>query len=161
MIKKIDIAQVVLSCVNEFHFRGEAFENQIISTLQKAGIKAMAKKFKDETGEYQCDVLFGIKRTLFICECKAWGEPRSMFSYYERNEKCFRAFRQLNRIAEKYGEIKEQLSKELDMKDGIIRIEKIVLLSDAVGIENVFDNIWYGFKINYKNQLIANIDLYL
>lgn len=53
VVKNIDIAQVVLSCVNEFHFRGEAFENQIISMLQKAGIRAMAKKFKDETGQYQ------------------------------------------------------------------------------------------------------------
>ena len=143
IVKEIDIAQVVLSCVNQFNFQGEAFERLVINILKDAGINAVSKKYKDETGEYQCDVLFGIKKTLFICECKAWGEPRSINSYCERNGKCFDAYEQLNRISQKYQTKKDELSRELGMKDGIIRTKKIVLLSNAVGIENKIEDVYF------------------
>lgn len=143
IIKQMDIAQVVLSCVNQFNFQGEAFEKTIISILQKAGINAINKKYRDESGEYQCDVLFGIKKTLFVCECKAWGEPLSINAYCERNEKCFDAYKQINRIAQKYEDKKDEISNELGMKEGITRIKKVVLLSNAVGIENRINEVYY------------------
>lgn len=143
IIKKIDIAQVVLSCVNQFNFQGEAFEKLVLNILNDAGINAISKKYHDETGEYQCDVLFGIKRTLFVCECKAWGESHSIMSYCERNGKCFDACKQLNRIAHKYETNKDELCQELGMEDGIIGIKKIVLLSNAVGIENTIEDVYF------------------
>lgn len=143
IVQSIDISQVVLSCVNQFNFQGEAFEKLILKVLQKAGIKAISKNYRDETGEYQCDVLFGIKRTLFVCECKAWGEPHSIISYCERNNKCFDAYTQLNRITLRYQEIKDEISRELGMLDGIIRIKKIVILSNAVGIENKIEDVYF------------------
>ena len=143
MVQKIDIAQVVLSCVNQFYFRGEAFEKNVLNLLQEAGIKAISKRYRDESGEYQCDVLFGINKTLFVCECKAWGEPHSINSYCERNGKCFDAFEQINRIAQKYESMKDELSKELGMQNGVIRTKKIVLLSNAVGIENMIEDVCF------------------
>lgn len=143
IVKNIHIAQVILSCVNQFNFEGEAFERLVLSILQNAGINAISEKYQDETGVYQCDVLFGIKRTLFVCECKAWGEPHSIISYCERNEKCFGAYEQLNRIAQKYQTNKDELCRKLGMKDGIIRMKKIIILSNAVGIENTIEDVYF------------------
>lgn len=136
-VKKIDIAQVVLSCVNQFNFRGQVFENSIINCLNKAGITAFSKSQIDETGEYQCDVLFAIGNTLFICECKAWGEPKSIHSYYEYIEKCIRAKSQLDRISNHYWTNKDELQMQLKIKNKISRVQKIIVLANAVGIDNV------------------------
>lgn len=81
IVAHIDISQAILSCVNQFNFRGDAFEKKIIQILKNRGIICEKKLYKDESGEYQCDVLFLLDRELFICECKAWSEPRTIIGF--------------------------------------------------------------------------------
>lgn len=140
IVKQTDITQVILSCVNQFNFRGKAFESSIRNSLSEVGIKAISESQEVENDEYQCDVLFGLGKTLFICECKAWGEPESIYDYYEYIENCNKAKKQLDRISEYYLSKKEELQVELEMQDNITQVQKIILISNAVGNDNKIDN---------------------
>ena len=136
----MDMAKVIMSVVKQFDFRGEAFEKDVLQLLKNHKIKSMQKKYTDESGEYQCDVIFSIGKELYICECKAWGEPQNIKAYYNALDKCYDAKKQLDRIARKYCEQIDEICKELQIKRNIRKINKIIITTIPVGRNNWIDD---------------------
>lgn len=143
IVAKADISQVILSIVDQFNFRGKLFENAVLELLHNNSISAYSEKYQDESGEYQCDIIFLIDKDLFICECKAWGESRTARGFYNQLSKCHEAKKQLDRIATKYIEKKDWLKKEFDFNGEFRNITKIIITSNAIGRSNQIGDTYF------------------
>lgn len=151
VVEKIDVCQVVLSCVNEFNFKGEAFEKSIGSALDDAKIpNILSKTYTVNKEQYQCDVMFVIQDTLYLCECKSWGEPRDIVSYYERNRKCYDAVTQIDRIASEFKNHLDEIGELLKVKTEIKKVEKVIVLSHSIGNSYYINDVLF---VDYPNLL--------
>ena len=112
------------------------------------------KLYKDESGEYQCDVLFLLDRELFICECKAWSEPRTIIGFYNQLEKMYDAEKQLTRIANKYVEEINLIKSDLKIDCEVESIHKVVLSANAIGKENFINGTYYIDYSTFHNFIL-------
>lgn len=120
-----------------------AFEKSILEILNKKHIKCTDKKYQDESGQYQCDVLFVLGTDLFICECKAWSEDKNIKGFYNQQLKREDAKQQLDRITKKYIEILDQINKEFEMTRPFRSITNVVFLTNAVGENNKISDTYF------------------
>ncbi len=139
-VERINVLLTILSLASEFHFRGHEFEKEIISLIKNNGIFATNLKRKECGTTYECDVVFVIDDTLFLCECKAWGLVFSPHDYYEYSHKVFSATEQLDRIANYFSNNLDYVKSKLHY-DGIIsNVKKIIITLNTVGIKNVIND---------------------
>ncbi|WP_312072268.1 hypothetical protein [Anaerotignum propionicum] len=73
IVTNTDISQVILSIVEQFNFEGKLFENAVLELLKNNNILAHKENYKDETGEYQCDIMFLIGKDLLYVNANLGG----------------------------------------------------------------------------------------
>lgn len=141
----VDVGKVVLSRINEIFDRGKLFENEINRIFKEKGIRCSSLFYQDSE-QYQCDLVFAIAEDLYICECKAWNEMKSINGYYEILQKMEKAKNQIDRIANKFSKellylINDKLGfeKEHTFK----KINKIVITLNMLGLERKIDDVFF------------------
>lgn len=139
-VESINVIPTILSLVNRFEFRGDAFENKIIRLLERNNIIAKKIIRSVDGTTYECDVVFIIDNVLFFCECKAWGMIKSQHDYYEYCIKVNSAKEQLDRIVGYFSKNLDFVKSKLDYQYNIKEIRKLIITSNSIGINNYIDD---------------------
>ncbi|UNK19785.1 hypothetical protein MNQ98_07065 [Paenibacillus sp. N3/727] len=114
----------------KINIKGELFEEQIRTTLRRAGIQLVHLKKKD----YECDAVFPLNNDLFFVEAKHLNDPTSYREYMRNLDEIHDAVNQLNRIVDYYEheENLEDIKKRLGI-DYVNKIYRVVVTNTSQG----------------------------
>ncbi|WP_155987838.1 hypothetical protein [Gorillibacterium massiliense] len=135
----------------EVNIKGELFEEQIRTTVQRAGIHVIHLEKKD----YECDAVFSLNNDLFFVEAKHLNDPTSYREYMRNLEEIHDAVNQLNRIADYY-EHEEKL-EEIKIRLGIKSINciyRIVVTNTSQGEKLKIEGVYAIDDIGFLGYLL-------
>ncbi|MDD4354040.1 MAG: hypothetical protein PHN56_06315, partial [Candidatus Nanoarchaeia archaeon] len=153
-----------LKDVNFFE-KGAQLEKHLLKFLDMYKIKKCHMHNKENNEEYECDVAFIIKDTLFLCECKSRLQPDEYRNYiYEKNKQ--EDINQIKRITNFYSANKEfvvQNFKKEGYKISLEEIKKIksfVIYSDGLFGLQKYNDIYLididKFNVPFRRDFISN-----
>ena len=115
---------------NDFNIseKGKSFEHELHNLVAKHNIPAIQIRRKYNEQEYECDLVFVLRDTLFLCECKDNGN-KYIFNYISEFYK--KDLQQAKRIFEFYeehiNEIKVEFSNQNFRIEDIKHVEKLLI----------------------------------
>lgn len=133
---------------NDFNisFKGDNFEKTVRSAIEEKGIEpkklySIVKKEENKTDEYECDIAFYLGKDLYLCECKAFIQPKTSRGFFELEHKKKEALVQLKRISTYYEENIKVVNKELGMNEykKPKNVYKILIITPMLGKEEQID----------------------
>lgn len=118
--------------------KGTEFEQYIYSILSEKEIKYVCPKqryVKNTNGDYQCDLVFSLDKTIYFCEIKHWLHPMNERELALFKENIDSATFQLNRLVDYYTDEKNRKSIEEELKIEIknMEIKKMIITNVYTG----------------------------
>lgn len=135
----------------EINVKGELFEEQVRTTIQRAGIQFIHL----EKNDYECDVVFTLDNDLFFVEAKHLNDPTSYREYIRNLDEIHDAVNQLNRIVDYY-ELEENL-EAIKNKLGINSVNnvfRIVVTNTAQGEKLKINGVYAIDDIGFSGYML-------
>lgn len=118
--------------------KGTEFEHYIYSILSEKNIKYVCPKqryVENTNGDYQCDLVFSLDKTIYFCEIKHWLHPMNERDLALFKENIDNATFQLNRLVDYYTDEKNRKSieEELEIEIENMKIKKMIITNVYMG----------------------------
>ncbi|TKI50612.1 hypothetical protein [Lysinibacillus tabacifolii] len=150
----IDSARSTLlnAATREFNisFKGERFEQKILSTLKDVGLKCenikKIEKMEKENEIYECDAVFILDKTLFFVEIKNWPIPTTYREYALYIDEINKTHSQLIRISNYF-------TSEPNLKEIMNKFE----VTEPLTVKRIIlTNVPNGGACNFKDTIVTD-----
>jgi hypothetical protein len=135
----------------KINIKGELFEEQIRTTIQRSGIEFIHLEKKD----YECDAVFSLNNDIFFIEAKHLNDPTSYREYMRNLDEIHDAVNQLNRIVDYYEQ--EENLETIKNRLGINTVNsifRIVVTNTSQGEKLKIEGVYAIDDIGFSGYLL-------
>lgn len=124
--------------------------------LKKSNVFATGLHYKDNDGEYECDVAFCLDQDIYLIECKAHIQPVKLRQHVNYLNKIEDYVKQLDRIAKFYKENPQLIKEKLSLSgDFVIKnIYKIVLTTSMQGSDQTYGDTFVVDNSSFSSMIL-------